>query len=230
MTTDPRYEHLGQLLTLMREEMSAGFSEIKTALADRVSVAVYRADRRLDAERLDRLAAELADARAEIDQARRDQAEERHRAEERRAADRRMLWGALLGAALSLVVTITATLAQTALTSPFRARLRGSAVVWRSMPRAYISVGHGRRSSGVMDPGATTADGRKSEQSEGSPIARACAARLRELGVTVKLNDAGGPDFAGAAAEANRWGADVAVEIHHDWHGAPRGCFGFWYP
>lgn len=116
MTTDPRYEHLGQLLTLMREEMRAGFAEIKTALADRVSVAVYRADRRLDAERLDRLAAELADARAEIDQARRDQAEERHRAEERRAADRRMLWGALLGAALSLVVTITATLAQTALT------------------------------------------------------------------------------------------------------------------
>lgn len=99
-----------------------------------------------------------------------------------------------------------------------------------SKKAAYISVGHGRRSSGVMDPGATTADGRRSEQSEGSPIARACAARLRELGVTVRLNDAGGPDFAGAAAEANRWGADVAVEIHHDWHGAPRGCFGFWYP
>src|SRR5690606_41368623 len=119
MTTDPRYEHLGQLLTLMREEMRAGFSEIKTALADRVSVAVYRADRRLDAERLDRLAAELADARAEIDQARRDQAEGRHRGEERRAADRRMLWGALPVAALSLVAPVTGPLPPVTLTTVF---------------------------------------------------------------------------------------------------------------
>lgn len=97
------------------------------------------------------------------------------------------------------------------------------------MPRVFVAVGHGVRSDGTMDPGATTTDGR-SEQSEGDPIAQAMANRLERAGVSVRLVGQGGPNWSGAAQRANSWGADLAVEIHHDWRGAPRGAFGHWWP
>lgn len=94
--------------------------------------------------------------------------------------------------------------------------------------KVFLAVGHGRRPDGVMDPGATL--GSSTEQNQGDPIVRAARDRLVALGVTVRTVLAGGPDFSGAASQANSWGADVAVEVHHDWSGAPRGCFGHWYP
>ncbi|MEV2274025.1 hypothetical protein AB0I72_00435 [Nocardiopsis sp. NPDC049922] len=107
MTTSPspsQYTHLGELLTLMRDEMRRGFDDIKRELADRVSGDVYAADKRLAEERADRLAAEVAAVRAELERAEERQDVERVRTEERRAADRRMVWGAVIAGGLSLVV------------------------------------------------------------------------------------------------------------------------------
>ncbi|MEE2041289.1 hypothetical protein Q8791_29095 [Nocardiopsis sp. CT-R113] len=103
--TDPLpYRHLGELLTLMREEMRNGFADLKSELGERVSVDVYEADKRLAEERLDRVAAELAELRAEAARAKTLADAERTAATDRRAADRRMIWGALIAAALSLAV------------------------------------------------------------------------------------------------------------------------------
>lgn len=106
MSTDPSYSHLGELLTLIREEMRRGFADIKAELSDRVSVDVYEADKRLADERNSRLGAEVAELRADIDRAEERVDDERTRADERRAADRRMIVSALLGAGLALVVAI----------------------------------------------------------------------------------------------------------------------------
>jgi N-acetylmuramoyl-L-alanine amidase len=94
--------------------------------------------------------------------------------------------------------------------------------------KVYLAVGHGRRPNGTYDPGATA--GKATEQNQGDPIVQAAAKRLRDLGVTVRAQRAGDANFVGYTREANEWGADLAVSVHHDWSGAPRGAFGFWYP
>ena len=95
--------------------------------------------------------------------------------------------------------------------------------------KVYIAVGHGRKPDGTNDPGATSATA--TEQNQGDPIVRAAAAALRKVpGVEVKHQTKGDPNFLGYTREANDWGADVAVSVHHDWSGAPRGAFGLWFP
>lgn len=102
--TPPEYTHLGELLTLMRDEMRRGFDELRRDLADRVSADVYAADKRLAEERAERFAADLAQLRGEIDRAEERAATERARATDRRAADRRMVWGAVITGGVSLAV------------------------------------------------------------------------------------------------------------------------------
>lgn len=97
------------------------------------------------------------------------------------------------------------------------------------MPTVYLAVGHGRRDDGVFDPGTSTPDGR-TEQSEGAPIVAAAAEALRDAGIDVVAQQEGDPNFPGYTREANEVGADLAVTVHHDWTGAPRGCFGHWFP
>lgn len=98
------------------------------------------------------------------------------------------------------------------------------------MTRVYIAVGHGRKPDGTFDPGAVSADGRWNEQSAGDIIVAEAAGVLRAAGVTVKdesfQND---PNFYGTAKEANDWGADFVVSVHHDWSRAPEGAFCHWY-
>ena len=96
------------------------------------------------------------------------------------------------------------------------------------MTRVLIAVGHGRRPNGTLDPGASAGGGR-TEQSEGQRIGEALVPVLRGAGVTVEFIPRGGPNWQGAADRANLWGADYAIELHHDWSGAPRGAFGHWH-
>lgn len=97
------------------------------------------------------------------------------------------------------------------------------------MPKVLIAVGHGERPDGSMDPGA--AAGGKTEQSEGDPIARACADRLEAAGVDViDESYSDDPNFPGTINEANRRAVDLVVSFHHDWSGAPKGAFGHWFP
>jgi len=93
-------------------------------------------------------------------------------------------------------------------------------------PKVYLAVGHGRRPDGTIDPGATL--GSATEQNQGEPIVEACAARLLAAGLNVRWQKAGDPNFPGYTKAANEYGADLAVSVHHDWSGAPRGAFGFW--
>lgn len=96
--------------------------------------------------------------------------------------------------------------------------------------KVYLAVGHGRQPSGVVDPGATSADGSATEQNQGAPIVASAAAALSRVpGVQVRAQGEGDPNFVGYTAEAIEWGADVLVSVHHDWRGAPRGAFGFWH-
>lgn len=93
--------------------------------------------------------------------------------------------------------------------------------------KIYLAVGHGERPDGTFDPGAV--GGGWSEQSAGDIIVAEAARVLRDAGLQVKDEaDQDDPNFVGTATEANRWGADVLVTVHHDWIGAPVGAFGFW--
>lgn len=93
--------------------------------------------------------------------------------------------------------------------------------------KVYLGVGHGHRSDGSFDPGAE-GDG-WTEQSAGDYIVRRTAEDCRRAGFEVKdeafKRD---PNFPGTTRAANAWGADVVVEVHHDWSGAPEGAFGHW--
>lgn len=95
------------------------------------------------------------------------------------------------------------------------------------MTKVYLGVGHGEKPSGGHDPGASA--GKWTEQSAGDIIVSEAARLLRDAGVEVKdeafKND---PTFIGTTKQANSWGADFVVEIHHDWSGAPPGAFGHW--
>ncbi|MUL39640.1 hypothetical protein FZ103_00330 [Streptomonospora sp. PA3] len=101
---DPQYRHLGELLTLMREEMRTGFAELKAGLDARVSADVYAAEQRLTTERIERLGSEVADLRADRERDKQQLETDRQAADDRRAADRRMIWGSILAAVLSLIV------------------------------------------------------------------------------------------------------------------------------
>lgn len=97
------------------------------------------------------------------------------------------------------------------------------------MVKVYLAVGHGFRPDGTWDPGTTR--GLFTEQSEGRPIVAAMAEALgRVRGITVKHEATGDPNFVGTVKAANDWGADLLVSVHHDWHAAPRGAFGHWWP
>lgn len=97
------------------------------------------------------------------------------------------------------------------------------------MVDVYLAPGHGRRPDGTLDSGALS--GTKSEQSEGDLILRACKRRLVEVyGLTVFRQPKGGPNFQGTTTDINRRQPTCAIELHHDWTGAPRGGFGFVVP
>ncbi|MCY9786821.1 hypothetical protein KIK06_23340 [Nocardiopsis sp. EMB25] len=100
----PNYAHLGELLTLMREEMRKGFDDLRREVGGRVSADVYESDKRLTEERIGRLGSEIADLRADMEQAKTGREQDRRDSDRDRAADRRMIWGAVIAGVLSLVV------------------------------------------------------------------------------------------------------------------------------
>lgn len=93
--------------------------------------------------------------------------------------------------------------------------------------KVYLGVGHGIRPDGRFDPGAV--GGGWTEQTAGDIIVAEAARVLFDAGLDVR-HEAFKSDlnFYGTVRDANRWGADVVVEVHHDWSGAPVGSFGHW--
>lgn len=95
------------------------------------------------------------------------------------------------------------------------------------MTKVYLAVGHGEKPDGRHDPGAT--GGGWTEQTAGDVIVAEAARRLRDAGVTVHSEaNRDDPAFEGTVKNANAWGADLVVSVHHDWSGAPDGAFGHW--
>lgn len=96
------------------------------------------------------------------------------------------------------------------------------------MTKVMLAVGHGIKSDGTYDPGAS--GGSWTEQSAGDIIvaeaARFLTARGADIRSEANKND---PNYSGTIKAANAWPADIAVEVHHDWVGAPEGAFGHWY-
>lgn len=100
------------------------------------------------------------------------------------------------------------------------------------MPTVDLSVGHGVKPDGTYDPGATAEGGHPTEQTEGDIIVSHAAEVLRQHGVDVidveSYTD--DPNYRGSIQRINRPPLpDLAVTIHHDWRGAPRGFFCHWY-
>lgn len=93
------------------------------------------------------------------------------------------------------------------------------------MADVYLAPGHGRWPEGRMDVGAT--GGGTNEQEAGDRIARQVENILTAAGLDVARQPKGGPNFIGTRNEIAEAGADVSLELHHDWRGAPRGGFGF---
>ena len=93
----------------------------------------------------------------------------------------------------------------------------------------FIAPGHGRTPNGNIDPGAATADGSKTEQSEGDIICGHVVDMLadRYSGVKMVRQAKGGPNFVETITFINKHGFSVSVEVHHDWRRAPVGGFGF---
>lgn len=94
-----------------------------------------------------------------------------------------------------------------------------------------LSVGHGKKDSGVYDPGAS--GGGQTEQSAGDIAIRACERRLssydgiRVISVEDHTDD---PNYDGSIRRINADPVpDLAVTVHHDWSGAPDGAFAHWY-
>lgn len=96
------------------------------------------------------------------------------------------------------------------------------------MKKVFLVVGHGKKPDGTFDPGA--AEGAWNEQKAGDIVVKSAADTLRAWGVEVKdeayQDD---PNFVGSTANANAWGADYVVSVHHDWNQAPKGFFALWY-
>lgn len=97
-----------------------------------------------------------------------------------------------------------------------------------SKPKVDLYVGHGIKPDGTFDPGAVK--GSKTEQTEGDKVVAAVAKHLEGLVDLAHEAYSDDPNFVGSVRASNKRGADVVVAVHHDWAGAPRGGFGFWYP
>lgn len=92
------------------------------------------------------------------------------------------------------------------------------------MTDVWIGPGHGRRGDGTLDPGASA--GSKTEQSEGDLIVGHAAERLsNHYRLTVHRQPRGGPNFSGSITDINARRPRLAVEVHHEWSGGPRGGF-----
>lgn len=99
------------------------------------------------------------------------------------------------------------------------------------MPTVDLSVGHGTRPDGTQDPGATAADG-TSEQSAGDPTVARIAEVLTAHGVDVVSVETytDDPNYVGSIERINAPEVpDLAVTVHRDWRGAPRGFFCHWF-
>lgn len=79
------------------------------------------------------------------------------------------------------------------------------------MAKVYIGVGHGASDSGAV------ANGLK-EKDVNLEVALACRDKLKANGVDVKISRTGDTDqgINAKVSEANKWGADYVVEIHHN--------------
>lgn len=100
------------------------------------------------------------------------------------------------------------------------------------MPSVDLSVGHGVKPDGTYDPGATAQGGHPTEQSEGDPTVARVAEVLEAHGVDVLHSEAytEDPNYPGSIDRINnRTQPDLAVTIHRDWRGAPRGFFCHWF-
>lgn len=99
------------------------------------------------------------------------------------------------------------------------------------MPTVDLSVGHGVRPDGTFDPGATAEDGDPTEQSAGDVIVSHAADVLRQHGVDVVSVETytDDPNYSGSIDRVNAGEPDLAVTVHHDWRGAPRGTFCHWF-
>lgn len=106
MTTagDPTLGELARTLERMETEINRRLAEMATTLSQMVMRDLYEAHRAAMQEDIDQLRQELKGVR-----------EERERERERQAASRRMVVGAFLAAALSLLVTIISTALMVAL-------------------------------------------------------------------------------------------------------------------
>lgn len=93
--TSPDYQHLEQLIELLRADLRTAVGEIKASLASRVDVAVYAADQR-------RIEQDIGNVRADLSEVK----EERARDHVDHRADRRMIISSLVGAGLSLLVAL----------------------------------------------------------------------------------------------------------------------------
>lgn len=98
----------------------------------------------------------------------------------------------------------------------------------------YIGVGHGTKPDGVYDPGAISVDGKQQEHLLNHRVAEYVAQGLARSGEPYYLErDSGNghdPNFVGSIKKVNEGGYAYAVEVHFDWHKAPEGGFGLYYP
>lgn len=79
------------------------------------------------------------------------------------------------------------------------------------MAKVYIGVGHGASDSGAVANGLV-------EKNVNLDVALACREKLKENGVEVQISRTGDTDqgINAKVKEANDWGADYVVEIHHN--------------
>ena len=93
----------------------------------------------------------------------------------------------------------------------------------------YLAVGHGLRPDGSFDPGAIS-DGTKEYDLARKVCGTAGDLIQNQYGHNLYteygLGYSRDPDYIGSAAKANAMRADVAIEVHFDWSGAPRGGTG----
>lgn len=88
------------------------------------------------------------------------------------------------------------------------------------MTQVYVDAGHSRADGGA-------AAGGRSEHPEALEVLASVDARLRELGITRRIDLSGNdPGALGSVAVANRSGAKLALEVHFDWSGGIDAVFG----
>ncbi|KAB2344893.1 hypothetical protein [Actinomadura rudentiformis] len=92
---EPTLAELARTLGRIEAEIGRRLDDISSRLGRVISIEVYNAHRAATSERLDDLAAEIADLH-----------QQRRADDERRAADRRIITGAITTAVLSLIVSL----------------------------------------------------------------------------------------------------------------------------